>query len=115
MRTRTALQVATVLGGAALAVARVLRSMRAIGFAGKVVVIFGGSRGLGLVMARELAHEGARLVLVARDADELERARTDICEPGMTVDVLRCDVTEREQVELTIARVVSKYGTIDVL
>ena len=44
-------------------------------FAGRVVVITGGSRGLGLVMARQLAAEGARLCLLARDEDGARRAR----------------------------------------
>ena len=48
---------------------------RAIDFGGRVVVITGGSRGLGLVMARKLAAQGARLVLMARDERELERAK----------------------------------------
>ena len=42
---------------------------------GKTILITGGSRGLGLVMAREFAREGARLVLCARDETELQRAR----------------------------------------
>ena len=41
---------------------------------GRVVLITGGSRGLGLLLAREYAQRGARLVLVARDGDTLERA-----------------------------------------
>ena len=45
---------------------------------GKTVLITGGSRGLGLVMAREFAREGARLVLCARDEAELQRARTGL-------------------------------------
>src|SRR6185503_20288988 len=44
----------------------------------KTVLITGGSRGLGLVMAREFAREGARLALCARDDEELERARMDL-------------------------------------
>ena len=46
------------------------------------MLITGGSRGLGLVMARDFASRGARIAIVARDADELERARTDIASIG---------------------------------
>jgi len=44
----------------------------------KTVLITGGSRGLGLVMAREFAREGSRLVLCARDEQELDQARLDL-------------------------------------
>ncbi|NJO02283.1 MAG: SDR family NAD(P)-dependent oxidoreductase [Bacteroidia bacterium] len=47
-------------------------------FHGKVAIITGGSRGLGLVMARQLAEQGAKLALFARDAHELERAKADL-------------------------------------
>src|SRR2546423_11601779 len=65
---------------------------------GRVVLITGGSRGLGLVMAREFAREGARLALCARDVDELERARADLMKRGAEVFVFPCDVTEKAQV-----------------
>ena len=41
-------------------------------FAGKVVLISGGSRGLGLILARQISNEGGKVALLARDADELE-------------------------------------------
>lgn len=63
--------------GAAL-VARGPRARRRMDFAGKVVAITGGSRGLGPIMARELAAEGAKLGLIARDPDELGRARDEL-------------------------------------
>ena len=58
-------------------------------FAGKSVVITGGSRGLGLVMARELADHGARLTLVARSDEELDRAVDAVASrrPGFPVHV----------------------------
>lgn len=58
--------------------ARAWRSARAVSFAGKTVLIFGGSRGLGLVLGRELAGEGATVVLAARQPDELERTRDEL-------------------------------------
>ena len=58
------------LGGLALGAALLshgLRKRRAMDFSGRTVLITGGSRGLGLLIARELGRLGARVVLVARD------------------------------------------------
>jgi NAD(P)-dependent dehydrogenase (short-subunit alcohol dehydrogenase family) len=60
---------------------------------GKTVLMTGGSRGLGLVMARQLIQAGARLAICARDASELERARTELEQGGGEVLALPCDVT----------------------
>jgi NAD(P)-dependent dehydrogenase (short-subunit alcohol dehydrogenase family) len=107
---------ALLLGGLGAAVAtRMWRSRRAIDFAGKSVVIFGGSRGLGLVLARELAAEGARLALAARDRDELDRARYELEGQVANVTTVVCDVREREQVDRAIAEVARAHGRIDVL
>src|SRR3954453_19094792 len=59
---------------------------------GAVVLVTGGSRGLGLVLCRELARRGARLVLCARDEGELERARNDLESRGAEVLAVPCDV-----------------------
>src|SRR5919107_4994593 len=85
--------------GAAMVATRLSRARLAISFEGRVVVITGGSRGLGLVMARMLVDEGARVVLLARDLGELERARTELeaCGRG-EVMTLRCDVRRRADV-----------------
>jgi NAD(P)-dependent dehydrogenase (short-subunit alcohol dehydrogenase family) len=101
--------------GGAMLLARAWRSRRLIDFAGKTVVITGGSRGLGLVIARELAAQGARLALVARDADELNRARMDVKEHGPEVQTYVCDVRHRGAVESTIERIVADHGGVDVL
>ena len=105
--------IGTALG--TLVAARLLRSRRAIEFAGKTVVIFGGSRGLGLAMAREFSSAGAHVVLTARDEQELERAAIDIERQGGGVTTISCDVTDRDQIERTIGRIVHDRGRIDVL
>ena len=81
----------------------------------KTVLITGGSRGLGLVMAREFAREGSRLVLCARDEQELEQARLDVERFGTEVIVARCDVTNRHDVMAMVADVHTRFGSIDVL
>jgi len=86
--------------GAAVVAARLARARFAISFEGRVVIITGGSRGLGLVMARRLVDEGARVVLLARDLEELGRARDELLARG-TGDVMtiRCDVRRRAEVQ----------------
>ena len=81
---------------------------------GKVVVITGGSRGLGLALAQEAARHGARLAICARDQQELEAARRQIgihAEVGTYV----CDVTNYDEVVSWINSVRADFGQIDVL
>ena len=101
---------------AALAGARVARARRAIDFGGRVVVITGGSRGLGLVLARKLAAEGARLVLLARDERELDRARR-LLEEAHQAEVLAipCDIRRKEEVQRAVAQVLEQWAGVDVL
>ena len=81
----------------------------------KTVLITGGSRGLGLVMAREFAREGARLAVCARDEDELRRAQVDLSSFGVDVMSIPCDVTNKQSVEEMIDTVNARYGGVDVL
>jgi short-subunit dehydrogenase len=82
---------------------------------GKTVLLTGGSRGLGLVMARQLIQQGARLAICARDAAELERARNELEQQGGQVLALPCDVTDRSQVEQMVQQVGDRFGQIDIL
>ena len=84
-------------------------------FEDKVVFITGGSRGLGLVLARELGSRGAKLAICARDADELERARHDLKSDGYEVFDTVCDVTDEASVKEAVAAVRQRFGRIDVL
>lgn len=101
--------------GALLAARAVYRKLKAYDFNGKVVLITGGSRGLGLVMARQLAKEGARLVLCSRDVNELENARMELAGNGAEVLVIKCDVTVQQEVDDMITNVQNEFGPIDVL
>jgi short-subunit dehydrogenase len=88
---------------------------RQISFRRRVVVIMGGSRGLGLVLARQFAREGARLALCSRNADELNRARYELEKQGAEVLVQTCDVSKKDEVQDFIDRVVATFGRLDVL
>jgi NAD(P)-dependent dehydrogenase (short-subunit alcohol dehydrogenase family) len=102
--------------GAALVARRLSRARLAISFAGRVVVVTGGSRGLGLVMARMLVDEGAKVVLLARDLGELERARAELEARGPgEVMALRCDVRRRADVRAAIDVVLDRWRAVDVL
>jgi NAD(P)-dependent dehydrogenase (short-subunit alcohol dehydrogenase family) len=104
---------AGVAGG--LLAREVFRRVYAIDPNGRVVMITGGSRGLGLAMAEAFAGEGASLVICARDPEELERAREKLAGRGAEVLALPCDVTDREQVEMLVRRALAHFGHVDVL
>ena len=82
---------------------------------GKVVLITGGSRGLGLALASEFARKGARIAICARDEAELERAAESLREAGAEVVTAVCDVSNRDSVRRMVEAVNSQLGTIDVL
>ena len=115
MRRAEAFWMGVGAGAAAmLAAARLARERHAISFAGRTVVITGGSRGLGLVLARQLAAEGARLCLIARDPDELARARAQLPADG-EVMTLACDIRRRGDVRAAMDQVLEHWAAVDVL
>ena len=67
---------AAVIAGVGVAVTRSRRGPT--DFTGKVAFVTGGSRGLGLQLAREFAHAGCKIAICARDEDELARAAADL-------------------------------------
>ncbi len=94
---------------------QLLRAHHKPAFPGQVALITGGSRGLGLELARELAREGCKLVICARDEDELDRARKDLEKQGAEVLAVPCDVTNRDQVSQLIRQAQHRFGAIDIL
>src|SRR4028118_1022205 len=101
--------------GALLVANAVYKEVTKYKLRGKVVLITGGSRGLGLVMARQLARKGARLAICARNSDQLDRARQELEGMGAQVIAFTCDVTDRSQVQSMISDIRQYYGHIDVL
>jgi len=98
-----------------LAAKFLVQRLRAIDFAERSVVISGGSRGLGLEMARQFAAEGARLVLLARDPSELGRAALELTGQGTAVLPITCDVRDRRTISSAVAQIKAWSGSIDVL
>src|SRR4051794_36308823 len=110
----TALAAGALTLGAAL-LARGLRQTRALDFTDCSAVITGGARGLGLLIARQLGQEGARVTIAARDQSELDRAREDLAGRGIDVHTIVCDVSNRDDAQRLIDAVVARTGRIDVL
>jgi short-subunit dehydrogenase len=106
----TAMMAGAVLGGV-----WTTRALRRFSFQGKRVLVTGGSRGLGLVLARQLADRGARLVIVARDREALERARVELAARGAEVTALALDVSRRDVVTRLRAVEEDGHGPIDVV
>jgi short-subunit dehydrogenase len=114
-KIKDALILAGVGAGMALAAKALFKKKREYDLKDKVVLITGGSRGLGLVMARQFAKQGARLAICARDEAELARARVELETLGAEVLDIVCDVTVQENVNEMVEAVRNRFGRIDVL
>ncbi|HVV47434.1 MAG TPA: SDR family oxidoreductase, partial [Bryobacteraceae bacterium] len=82
---------------------------------GKIVLITGGSRGLGLAMAREFGSHGATVAICARDEAELKAAQADLARRGVRAHAFPCDISNRDQVFRMIAEATGQLGRIDIL
>jgi len=83
--------------------------------AGKVAVVTGGSRGLGLTMAAALGEMGARVVLVARKADELEAARAALVTQGIDCMIVTGDLAQPATIPRIVDSVLDQWQQIDIL
>jgi short-subunit dehydrogenase len=100
-----------VTGGALLAT----RRRRPHRVAGRVLLVTGGSRGLGLEIAREAARRGARVAICARDAAELEGARAELASGDAEVVAIPCDVGDAAAVQAMMTEVERRLAAVDVL
>jgi short-subunit dehydrogenase len=82
---------------------------------GEVALVTGASRGLGLLLARELASHSCPLVICARDAAELERAADQLRAAGAQVQAVVCDLTDEASPQLLVDTAVRSYGRLDIL
>ncbi|MGI0494793.1 SDR family NAD(P)-dependent oxidoreductase [Alkalinema pantanalense CENA528] len=83
---------------------------------GKNALITGASRGIGRAIALELARQGAnRLLLVARDRDQLQQVATEVKELGVEASILPLDLTDARSVHLAITQAWQTQGPIDLL
>ena len=85
---------------------------------GKTVLITGSSRGLGLALAEQFGRNGARLLLTARDAAELQEAKEQLIAQGVAeedVSCIPCDLTNYDETKAMVALATERMGRIDVL
>jgi NAD(P)-dependent dehydrogenase (short-subunit alcohol dehydrogenase family) len=94
----------------------VLRASRRITLDDRVVIVTGASTGHGLLVARYAAQHGARLVLAARDTENLYAAEIEMIHAGAR-DVLAVptDVTDREECQYLVDHTAERYGRVDIL
>jgi NAD(P)-dependent dehydrogenase (short-subunit alcohol dehydrogenase family) len=102
-------------GAAAAATIYAVRQHRRVDFEGKVVVITGASRGLGLELARGFAKQRAHVVLLARHRQHLAQAAQELAATGAQVTLLGCDVTKEDEVKTNVSWIMSELERIDVL
>ena len=81
----------------------------------RVVVITGGSRGLGFQIAIQCAKQGASLALLARNEQELKEAGHKLTNSGASVLTVRCDISDQMQVRTAVQIILNHFGHIDVL
>ena len=82
---------------------------------GRVALVTGGSRGLGLGMALALAHAGADIALMARTADEIEKAAQLVRKIGRNVLIIQADVTDVPTIPGRVRDVAEHFSRLDIL
>jgi len=92
-----------------------MRVMELFSLKGRVCIVTGGSRGLGLMMAEGLAEADASVVLCARNVEKCEQAAERLRAIGVPVLAVRCDVVNPEEVKGLIDKTLARFGRIDVL
>lgn len=89
--------------------------MNMFDLSGKVALITGGSRGLGLQIAEACVQAGAKVILTARKQAELDTARTHLEAMGGVVATLACDLTQVDTIPAVVERAIALFGPLDIL
>ncbi|MDX9687087.1 SDR family oxidoreductase [Halopseudomonas formosensis] len=91
--------------------------MQLFDLTGKVALITGGTKGLGLQMAQALGEQGARIFMNARKADEVQQVVAELKARGIEADGIACDLSKPEGNPITtlVDAAEARFGTIDIL
>ena len=81
----------------------------------RVAVVTGGSKGIGVAVARRFAESGAKVAIVARGAPDLKAAREQLARDGLEVRDYVCDVSKADQIQQTYDAVIKAFGKVDIL
>src|SRR5213080_977699 len=81
----------------------------------KIALITGGSRGLGLEIAKQICARGGKVALLARDNDELARAKSDLERFKTEVLAIQCDLLETAQIQSAVQQTLQHFRKIDIL
>ena len=83
---------------------------------GQVAIVTGAPGGLGVQMAKALANQGAKIVVMARRQEKIDAVAAEIAEEfGVETLAIRCDITDTDNVEAAIDEVLEKCGRIDIV
>lgn len=87
-----------------------------LGLQGKTAIVTGGSKGIGFATAMALAAEGAKVALVARGLEALQKAAEQIAaQTGQEPLVFAADVSEEQDVRMAVEKTVERFGSVDIL
>src|SRR4051812_47912063 len=81
----------------------------------RVAVVTGGSKGIGIAVARRFAESGAKVAILARGAADLKAAREQLAKDGLQVHDYVCDVSKAADISATYEKIVKDHGKVDVL
>lgn len=84
-------------------------------FNNRVAVVTGSTQGIGFAIAKRLAKEGVKVVVTSRNIDKVNEAVDEIINDGGEAFGIKCNVTNREEVNVLGEKVIEKYGSIDIL
>lgn len=110
-----AAQIALCAAAVGLGVVAARKRVSRRSLAGRVVLLTGGSRGLGLELARKLAGQGCRLILVARSEEELVRVKSELASEAAEVHIIACDLTKEDELHRMAQEARSFFGRVDIL
>jgi short-subunit dehydrogenase len=104
-----------IAAGGFLLTRAIVKSVKKFKVKNKVVLVTGGSRGLGLVLARQLAEEKAKLVICARDEQELHQAAEELSSKAKDFMAITCDLRDKLQIKKMIAEIEARMGPVEIL